>query len=214
MTRDSILALIPALFALGSAIIAAIFAYKAKSRENEAARIRQLEERLSAKKTAMYEPVLQALGNMLTPDAAKANLRGDSKVRAELSAEEAIPRFMIDSITYASDEVLVAFARFRLASAAVPTPPAQITMRLVADFMIAIRKDIVGPASKATGIELMGVRINDLFSSKENVDALTLSLEELSQEHDWRAPWHGRPELGLNPEPRWWRIPSPNRRRR
>lgn len=198
MTRGSLLTLIPALFSLGAAVFAAIYANKARIRESEAARIRQLEERLSAKKTAMYEPVLRALGNTLTPNAVKAILTGDAKARAELTVEEAIPHFMNESVAYASDEVLITFTRFRLGAA---DAPAQITMRLIADFMIAVRQDIVGPESRATGVELLGVRINDLFSTQENLDSLTLTLEELGQMHNWRAPWHDHPQLGLSDGP-------------
>ena len=190
MTLGTILiAVIPALLSVGAAVYATRSASRAKAGEIEAARLRQLEDRLSAKKIEMYEPMLRALGNMLTPDEVKKKLTGEARQRALLSAEEALPQFMNEAVVYASDEVLRAFARFRLAAGSGCST--MITVRLVADFMIAVRRDVVGSTTDATGLELLGVRINDLFSQPEFIEAITHPVDELARRYDWTPPWTG-----------------------
>lgn len=171
-----LLATIPALASIGAAIAAGLFARRSRIAEAEAVRLRQLEERLSAKKIEMYEPLLQHLGDLLT-----------KKPGAEQRSEAVMRDFMSLVVVYGSDEVLTAFSRFRAASAA--APPAPIILRLTADLFAAIRVDLAG-TSRATGLELVGMRISDIYSPGGTLlGALRDPFEDVCARESWAPPW-------------------------
>ena len=114
------------------------------------------------------------------PQASKGKTSGDS-------LESAIFDFMNYVVVYGSDDVLRAFTRFRLASGT--NPPAPITMRLVSDFMLAIRRDLNGGQSDVTGVELIGMRINDLYEDQSIHSALTEPFEVVCAQNNWTPPW-------------------------
>jgi len=94
---------------------------------------------------------------------------------------------MNHAAVYGPDDVLRAFARFRLASNY--NPPSTITMRLVADFMLTIRRDLDGGQSTVTGVELFGMRVNDLYSQTNLVAALTDPFDQVCAREGWTPPW-------------------------
>lgn len=178
---------ITAIISAGAAVYAARSAIQARASEAEASRLRELEQRVSAKKIETYENILKVFGDMLAPKEARAAAPTMKKGAGVDPLATAILGFMNHAIIYGSDEVLRAFSRFRLASSA--DPPPQIVIRLVADFMLALRRDLDGGQSAATGIELIGMRINDLYAEPSLVQALTEPFDDLCDRVGWNPPW-------------------------
>lgn len=92
-------------------------------------------------------------------------------------------------VAYRSDDVLRTFARFRTASTT--DPSTLILMRLVSDFILAIRRDLNGGQSAATGVELIGMRVNDLYNQEGLYNALTAPFENVCAKNEWVPPWEG-----------------------
>lgn len=180
--------IVTAAISAGAALYAAASAARARASEAEAGRLRELEQRLSAKKVEIYEQILKTLGDMLVPEEMRNSqaVRGKSPTKADPLAASLF-EFMNRVIIYGSDEVLQAFSRFRLASGS--NPPPLVTMRLVSDFMLAIRRDLDGGRTKVTGVELIGMRINDFYSETGLVEALTEPFEAVCRSHSWSPPW-------------------------
>ena len=179
---------VAAAISAGAAIYAAWAAIKAKASEVEATRLRELEQRLSERKMEIYGRIMAALGNLLTPEEARrlAPKAPKNKPGGD-SLDSAIFDFMNDVVIYGSDDVLRAFTRFRLASDA--NPPAPVIIRLVSDFMLAIRRDLDGGQSAVTGIEVIGMRINGLYDDPNTIAALTEPFEVVCAQNEWTPPW-------------------------
>jgi len=150
-------------------------------------RIARIEERLAGHKMELYEPVIHALGMQITPEELKRKLYTKAQME-NVSLERVLPKFMDKAATFASDDVLRAFARIRLVGATAPHP---IFARLISDFIIAVRQDVVGSNTTATGVEVFGARINDLTKDPDLVDAFTRPLGEVATKHAWTPPWDG-----------------------
>lgn len=188
MGWELISTILAAALSAGAAIYAAWAAAKAKASEVEATRLRELEQRLSERKMEIYGRIMAALGNLLTPEEARrlAPKAPKNKSGGD-SLESAIFDFMNDVVIYGSDDVLRAFTRFRLASDA--NPPAPVIIRLVSDFMLAIRRDLDGGQSAVTGIEMIGMRINGLYDEPKVIAALREPFEVVCDQNEWTPPW-------------------------
>jgi hypothetical protein len=172
------IAAVPAAASIIAAVLASRAATRARTAEGEAARLRAAEERLAARKFELYQPMLSGFGNMMLPGNA---------TKALSEVEAAMPSFLNFATVWASDEALQAFFRFRIASGA--KPPTAITMRLIADFFVAARVDLSGMKTTATGLEVIGMRVNDLYEYPEYVEAFTMPFEKLAAKHEWAIPW-------------------------
>ena len=188
MGWELISTILAAALSAGAAIYAAWAAAKAKASEVEAARLRELEQRLSERKMEIYGRIMAALGNLLIPEEARrlAPKAPKNKPGGD-SLESAIFDFMNDVVIYGSDDVLQAFTRFRIASDA--NPPAPVIIRLVSDFMLAIRRDLDGGQSAVTGVEVIGMRINGLYDESNTIAALTEPFEVVCAQNEWTPPW-------------------------
>ena len=188
MGWELISTILAAALSAGAAIYAAWAAAKAKASEVEATRLRELEQRLSERKMEIYGRIMAALGNLLTPEEARrlAPKAPKNKPGGD-SLESAIRDFMNDVVIYGSDDVLRAFTRFRLASDT--NPPAPVIIRLVSDFMLAIRRDLDGGQSAVTGIEMIGMRINGLYDEPKVIAALREPFEVVCDQNEWTPPW-------------------------
>lgn len=165
---------VPAIFSAGAAVVAVIFAARAKQAEYEAARLRDLEQRVAEKKAELYDPMIQLLGDLLTPDRNKV---------AEKKMLDVMADFQPLVTLWGSDEVNEAFFRFRASASA--SPPPKVIMRLVADFLLAVRRDVAWPETEIDGLHTVGTRINDLHEDPEIVMALTLPLDQVFAMTDW-----------------------------
>ncbi|WP_454115254.1 hypothetical protein [Microbacterium lacticum] len=168
----------PAAVAIFSAIWASRSARRAQRAEHESARLRALEDRVAQKKYELYQPLLQTLGDILTPSRNAA---------ATKQLEDVIADFQTFVTVWGSDEVVEAFYRYR--AAANSSPPTLVIMRLMADFLVAVRRDVAWPDTRILNLHAIGMRINDLSEHPEMVEALAMPLHELFDRENWSAPF-------------------------
>lgn len=169
---------IPAVASIVAAGLAARFASRARLAEGKAARSLALDERTAAKRADVYMPFVIVLGDILTPARRQAALA---------SMEPVVADFHNFVSVWGSDDVVEAFYKFRRGSST--SPPAAITMRLTAELLLAIRRDLAWPDSTVTALEVMGSRITDLEPGGELETAFTLPFDELAHRESWSPPW-------------------------
>lgn len=172
---------IPALVSIFSAVWATRSARKAQAAEHEAARLRALEERVAERKYELYQPFLKSLGDTLTPSRKKVAVKGQ---------EDAMADFQAFVTVWGSDEVAEKFYRFRVASAA--NPPPLVIMRLMSDFLLAVRRDIAWPSTELDGMHMIAMRINDIDKQPDMRRALTMPLDELFAWQKWTPNFEAR----------------------
>lgn len=173
---------LPAAVSVFAAIGAARSATRARAAEHEAARLRALEDRVAQKKFELYQPMLQALGSMMTPGREESTLAGLTDVMSDFQTFVSV---------WGSDDAVRAFYKFRVASST--NPPAMILIRLVSDFMVEARRDLAWPNTELTGREVMGMRINEM--TPELQEALTVDFDSLARKYDWNPPWKSSGEI-------------------
>lgn len=169
---------VPAAIAIFSALWASRSARRAQRAEHESARLRALEDRVAQKKYELYQPFLQTLGDLLTPSRNAA---------ASAKLEDVIADFQTFVTVWGSDEVVETFYRYR--SAANTSPPTLVIMRLMADFLVAVRRDVAWPETRIINLHAIGMRISDLSEHPEMIEALAIPLNELFDREGWSAPF-------------------------
>lgn len=163
------------------ALVAAISAIRAKRLENEAARWRDLENRIAHRKFETYEPMIDLLRRMIDPETGQA-LRDDTRaLREEMS------KFHAWASIFASDEAVTMFRNFM--QAAFPTAPAMILMRLYAEFVLAARRDMGHPDTEITPETFLSMRLTDFYANSDVVEAAQLDFATLCGRHGWTPPW-------------------------
>lgn len=171
-----LVATIPAIAAIGAAVLAARSARSSRQAELDAARIRNLEERLADRKYAVYEPMIEMLGQVLGPNSTAGSPIDSSKISS----------FATWIGIFGSDEALRAFRNFM--QGAFASAPGPIAMRLYAEFLLAARRDMGDRDSSVTANEVLGLRIKDLYDSPTGRSAL-MPFDELCREEGWLPPW-------------------------
>lgn len=169
---------VPAAVAIFSALWASKSASRAQQAEHESSRLRALEDRVAEKKYALYQPFLQTLGDMLTPSRNAAATAG---------LEDVLADFQTFVTVWGSDDAVETFYRYRIA--ANNSPPNLVIMRLMADFLVAVRRDIAWPDTRIPALYTIGLRINDLAEHPEMVAALSLPLDDFLATQDWEPPF-------------------------
>jgi hypothetical protein len=137
------------------------------------------------------QPFLKSLGDTLTPSRKEQAVKGQ---------EDAMADFQSFVTVWGSDEVVEKFYRFRVASAG--NPPSLVIMRLMSDFLLAVRRDIAWPGTELDGMHMIAMRINDIDERPDMKRALTMPLDELFAWQKWEP----------NFEPRDISDPAPKRR--
>lgn len=170
--------IVPAAIAIFSAVWASYSARKAQQAESESARLRALEERVAEKKFDVYKPFVDAMGDMLTPKRTAA---------AMADFENVVADFQNWVIVFGSDEVVDAFFRYR--TAANYDPPYMVTFRLMADLLMAIRRDVAAPDTQLLGIHMIASRLNDIADYPELQGNLSMPLAKLIEQEGWDAPF-------------------------
>lgn len=171
-----VLAAIPAGIAWWSALQARRSADRARSAQEESARLERLEGRVSAQKYEVYSPLITVLGNALSPGTVTDN--------SELMS--AMTKFQTWATVYASDAALTAFGR--MMQATFHDAPSRVLIRLYADFVLEARKDMGDESSKVTVLEVLAPRIRDLYTDEE-MKSLRLPFREVCRQNDWTPPW-------------------------
>lgn len=171
---------IAAAAAVVAAIVAALSARSTKQLELRAQRTRELESRISEQKINVYKPMIELLGNVIS----------NAALGRQTTPEENTPKiaeFTTWITIYGSDETIKCYHDFM--QAAFNGAPALVSSRLYADFIIASRRDIGYPDTSVTALQIMGMRVNDLYSEEEYRSAMELPFEELCQQEKWTPPW-------------------------
>jgi hypothetical protein len=183
-------AILVASIAAGAAVIAAIVAAASarstKQLELQAQRTRDLESRISERKAEVYKPMIDMLGTILSA-AAQDVKPSPEKVQANMR------EFATWIIIYGSEDAIKAYHNFT--QAAFAQAPGLIATRLYAEFILAARRDLGYPETSVTAMEIMGMRVTDLYSEFEYRSAMTQTFEELCQRERWTPPWLTVPSL-------------------
>jgi hypothetical protein len=171
---------LPAVAAIASAFLAGRFAKRARGAEIEAQRLRDLEARLAEKKYETYKPMIAMLGSAFLAANAKKN-------PADVVSAEKVSEFAQWISIFGSDDAVRAYRNFM--QSAYNDPPAEISMRVYADFVLAARRDMGSPSSELTALEILGMRLTDLHSNPKFYDIASMPFEELCSRYHWQPPW-------------------------
>ena len=178
-----LVAVIPAIAAVVAAVVAARSARAVKRAEAETERIRDLENRISERKYETYKPMLEMLSNVFS----QAKTSREALADADANTDKFV-NFSTWITVFGSDEALVAY--HNLTKSFHYSPPIQITLRLVADFILAARKDIGYPDTDITRAQLVALRLNDFYEQGELLEQImTLPLEQACKLAGWPIPW-------------------------
>jgi hypothetical protein len=191
--------------AVAAAWLASRSARAARQGELEAARIRDLENRISERKYEVYKPMLDYIGHIFNQQSEES--------RAAIADKVAVNKVFVEFARwigiYGSDEVLTAYHHL-MQGMSYGAPPVVLN-RLMADFLLAARRDIGNSNSKAQQDELLIVtfRVNDFYNEGDLVGkVMRLPLKKALKKAGWTPPWSsmnaGRPvneasSLGTGP---------------
>lgn len=188
------LPIVVAILAGTSSVVASVLATRAagraRSAEGELARLRDLENRLDSRKYEVYKPMLDLLRSFFD----SSNAAARTKAPTEADALRKIGDFAAWISIYGSDEAIYAFRN--MMQAIFHAPPAAITMRLYYEFVLASRRDIGHSTTAISAMDLMGMRLSDLYDLRSSHDMGARTLEELASDHGWEIPWVRTPDGG------------------
>ena len=173
-------AAVPAIVSAIAAILSARSARKSRRAEFDAARLRDLEDRLAEHRYAMYRPMLDLFKRIF------ATVKSGAKVTQKEIVDKTSD-FGTWITIFGSDEAVRAFHNYMQAT--YRSPPAPILMRLYADFVLAARRDLGDSRTAITRAEILGIRINDMYEDPSMWELTTLSFEDLCERWDWQPPW-------------------------
>jgi hypothetical protein len=185
-------AAIPAAGAIVAAIIAGRYASRSKQHELDAARLLELERRVSASRTEIYESFFDTVDKIWTT-------ASDGSVQVSDDATAALFRFMHWVQVYGSDRSVQLAHRFM--QAMFVSAPSNILLRLLGEVFLEGRRELGYPDTKLTVIDLLGVRINDIYTEPGYVDDFSLPLDQVYARHHWTPPWSDARAKGLALKP-------------
>lgn len=171
---------IAAAAAIVAAIVAALSARSTKQLELQAQHTRELESRISERKSEVYKPMIELLGSVIG-----AAAHGKEAPSEDIPVK--ITEFTTWITIYGSDDAIKAHHNFT--QAAFNDAPSLVASRLYAEFILAARRDIGYPETSITAMQIMGMRITDLYSETEYRLAMSLPFEELCRRENWTPPW-------------------------
>jgi hypothetical protein len=175
-----VIAAVPAVASIVAAILAAGSARASRAAEIEATRLRELEDRLAERRYDTYQPMIDLLRRLM--DSAKTSAKvSQQETTAQLS------KFGAWISIFGSDDAVSAYHNFM--QGAFHDAPTTVAMRLYADFLLAVRRDMGDSSSKTTQAHLLGMRINDLYDDPKFREVATLSFEDLCRRDNWEPPW-------------------------
>jgi hypothetical protein len=179
---------IPFIGAVLAAVLAGRYALRAKTAEFQANRILELERRLAASKAEVFEPMVEALMQMF-------ELTAQGKASDEAAFEEvagpAFRKFVHWVQVYGSDETVRVV--HKMMQALYSAPPPEIVLHFVAELIVAARRELGHPDTQIDAVDVMGIRINDLYSGDGSLYThLALPEAELFKKLGWSPPWGDR----------------------
>jgi hypothetical protein len=177
---------IPVIVAVVSALLAGYYARKTKSVELQAQRLMELERRVAASKSQVFEPLLEAIGEFW----ARIGRGEDATKWAEKNFVPVFVRFSHWVQVYGSDESVRIVHRYM--QALYHDVPSEVTMRLLAELVIAARRELGLPETDIDAVDVMGIRITDIYEDGTPLPWASLPEEELYKHAEWTPPWGDR----------------------
>ena len=178
------LAVAIAIIAAVSAIVSAGIAAYAAVRTNQASianqRVIELEKRLATSRLDVYKPMLEALAAVLDPQK-----KNESEQQRNKRVIPVVTSFATWIQIYGSDDSVRVFHRFM--QAAYHNAPAEVFMRLYAQMVLAARRDLGDANTTVDEVDLLGIRIKDIYASSATDYRLPDS--EYYQKVGWAPPW-------------------------
>jgi hypothetical protein len=180
---------IPVWVALIPTVLAGLFAYRTKRSEIRAQSRIEAERRIAVSRGETFEPLIERIGEMLDKIS-----RGEDVSQA-WTDEEFTPtllKFLRWVQIYGSDEAV--WSAHRLMQGINNKPPSNVLPLLLADIILAARRDLANPETRVTLLDVLGLRITDIYEHPWAAQ----SLEELCRSENWVPPWgmrfkHGKP---------------------
>jgi hypothetical protein len=177
-------ALVSAAGAATAAVIAGRSASRTKAAELAAAQLLDLERRQSESRAEVFEPLIEALFRLweiVKDDAAEDVDRFEKEVGAHLR------RFLHWVSIYGSDDAVRMALRFMQSS--YHAPPPQIQIRMIGDLIVTARRELGYADTDIGPVEVLGMRINDIYDDEAMLRALTDPFEAVAAELGWVPPW-------------------------
>lgn len=172
-----IVAIIAAVASVFAAVVAGVFARSARRLEAQLQRRDNVHERNVERKQEMYAPVIEMIQHMFVTD--------DQPTDEQLEKKR---HFDLWSKVYCPDDVLAAYSRFSVMGNG-DYPPGEVQVRLYADLLLAIRKDLGDPYSNLTRLELM----DDTTALYEDKYFLTEpNLDRVCKRYGYTPPWKNK----------------------
>jgi hypothetical protein len=181
---------IPVVVAVLSALLAGLFALLANRSQHRSQRLIELERQSAATKAEVFQPLVEKIGQMW-------EMVSQDKMTPEWFEKNLMPRFtkfMTWAPVYGSDDTVWAYHKYM--QAIYNDAPVNVTMRLLAEFVLALRRELGHPGSKITPVDLMGFRINDIYQDGVAVSWARLPEYELYKQEGWTPPWGDRFKYG------------------
>lgn len=186
--------LVAAAIPLAASLVATVLASRASTRagkaEIEAQRLRDLEQRIDARKYDTYKPMIELLRDVMSSATPAAGV----KLPSEQETVRRLAEFGTWVSIYGSDDAVRAFRNFM--QGVYHEPPPEITMRLYYDFVLAARRDMGQADTDITALDLMGQRLKDVYDLRSMYVMGGIPFAELAREHDWEPPWERVPTDG------------------
>lgn len=173
---------LPFIGAVLAAVVAGLFAYRANQSSLANQRIVELEKRLATFRLDTYKPLLVAMNEYFNKD----NPTPQEERRREQKLQDALREAALWVPIYGSDETVRALQR--MMQVAFSSPPAPIMLRTYGEFMIAMRRDLGDSETKVDLVDLLGIRLKDIYTGDEGRN-LKLSADEYYAKHGWTPPW-------------------------
>jgi hypothetical protein len=178
------IAIAAAIIATFGTIIAAIVAARSakadKKSELQAQHISELENRISERKYEIYKPMVEMLGKVIS-----ANIQPTPMTPGEVVST--IHQFSVWIGIYGSDDAVIAFHKF--AQAAYNGVPGEVATRLYAELVLATRRDIARSDTRIGAVEIIGMRVSDLYTNAEYYRTMTDPFDEVCRRNNWTPPW-------------------------
>jgi hypothetical protein len=165
--------------AIASAVVAGLFALQAKWSELRAQSRMEAERRIATSRGETFEPLIERIGDLYD------KIGSDGKVTQAWMETELRPtffRFLRWVQIYGSEAV---WASHRLMQAMFHNVPPNVLTRLMGDLVVAARRDLTHPDSKVNALDIMGLRINDVYEHPW----AAAPLEQVYRMEGWSPPW-------------------------
>jgi hypothetical protein len=150
----------------------------------------ELERQSATTKAEVFQPLAEGIGLMW-----ERTSQGEAS--PEWFETEVMPRFAKFTTwapIYGADGTVWAYHRYMQAIYA--DAPVNITMRHLADLVLALRRELGHPDTKISPLDLMGFRITDIYEDGVGVEWARLPLSDLYKAEGWTPPWGDRFKYG------------------